>query len=260
MESLRDFLAESINATHRLNDALGFDQVLAALQPLPDILPNLPRAAESLETLINLSTAEINEVCREVKHLKQTVIDAMDKQIEREYGVFKATALMKNGKCKSKATKTYGKKTSTARPKPAAKATTALKTLNMKKPRMPTSVKIAKEKGKAARVAAFGENRCAASGAAEVDEIAVMTEARNRHDEIADTKTKKKKKIRTIQNTSSATPPTTTTPFTSNALKTTIVTGPHKKKRKPVPSLPLPDDENSIKLIVSAITKVQHGL
>ncbi|ETO83086.1 hypothetical protein F444_02835, partial [Phytophthora nicotianae P1976] len=162
---------------------------------------------------------------------------------------------MKNGKCKSKATKTYGKKTSTARPKPAAKATTALKTLNMKKPRMPTSVKIAKEKGKAARVAAFGENRCAASGAAEVDEIAVMTEARNRHDEIADTKTKKKKKIRTIQNTSSATPPTTTTPFTSNALKTTIVTGPHKKKRKPVPSLPLPDDENSIKLIVSAITK-----
>ncbi|KUF79668.1 hypothetical protein AM587_10003830 [Phytophthora nicotianae] len=125
---------------------------------------------------------------------------------------------------------------------------------------MPTSVKIAKEKGKAARVAAFGENRCAASGAAEVDEIAVMTEARNRHDEIADTKTKKKKKIRTIQNTSSATPPTTTTPFTSNALKTTIVTGPHKKKRKPVPSLPLPDDENSIKLIVSAITKVQHGL
>ncbi|ETK94186.1 hypothetical protein L915_02716 [Phytophthora nicotianae] len=57
MESLRDFLAESINAT----------------------------------TLINLSTAEINEVCREVKHLKQTIIDAMDKQIEREYGVFKAT-------------------------------------------------------------------------------------------------------------------------------------------------------------------------
>ncbi|ETI54339.1 hypothetical protein F443_02828 [Phytophthora nicotianae P1569] len=84
MESLRDFLAESINATHRLNDALGFDQVLAALQPLPDILPNLPRAAESLETLINLSTAEINEVCREVKHLKQTIIDAMDKQIERD--------------------------------------------------------------------------------------------------------------------------------------------------------------------------------
>ncbi|ETL47577.1 hypothetical protein L916_02691 [Phytophthora nicotianae] len=125
---------------------------------------------------------------------------------------------------------------------------------------MPTSVKIAKEKEKAARVAAFGENRCVASGAAEVDEIAVMTEARNRHDEIADTKTKKKKKSRTIQNTSSATPPTTTTPFTSNALKTTIVTGPHKKKRKPVPSLPLPDDENSIKLIVSAITKVQHGL
>ncbi|ETP52140.1 hypothetical protein F442_02807 [Phytophthora nicotianae P10297] len=286
MESLRDFLAESINAT----------------------------------TLINLSTAEINEVCPEVKHLKQTIIDAMDKQIEREYGVFKATvsantrdttALLgmngevgvseqcrdfaaktvaglekgsvkrmakddaghfipeedhdhpenyheeeeENGKCKSKATKTYGKKTSTARPKPAAKATTALKTLNMKKPRMPTSVKIAKEKGKAARVAAFGENRCAASGAAEVDEIAVMTEARNRHDEIADTKTKKKKKSRTIQNTSSATPPTTTTLFTSNALKTTIVTGPHKKKRKPVPSLPLPDDENSIKLIVSAITK-----
>ncbi|ETP28444.1 hypothetical protein F442_22262 [Phytophthora nicotianae P10297] len=112
VDSLRDLLAESADATlcispplqgdvrtqRRLNDALGFDQVLAAVQPLSDTLPDLPHAVgeltaqlkisreeaaaakrllvpvqlrvESLEILLNKSTAEENELQAEIKRLK----------------------------------------------------------------------------------------------------------------------------------------------------------------------------------------------
>ncbi|ETP28459.1 hypothetical protein F442_22246, partial [Phytophthora nicotianae P10297] len=119
---------------HRLNDAFGFDQVLAAVQRLSDTLPDLLHVVreltaqlkisreefaaakrllvpvhvrvESLETLLFNSMAEVNELQAEIKRLnsannlwlamnyaeeKQDIIDALDKQIERERDVFKTT-------------------------------------------------------------------------------------------------------------------------------------------------------------------------
>ncbi|ETI34720.1 hypothetical protein F443_18842, partial [Phytophthora nicotianae P1569] len=146
-------LQGDVRTQRRLNDALGFDQVLAAVQPLSDTLPDLPHAVgeltaqlkisreeaaaakcllipvqlrvESLETLLNKSTAEVNELQAEIKRLKsanvrigsllekskesmdvqtenlrlamnyaeqkQDIIDALDKQIEKEREVFKTT-------------------------------------------------------------------------------------------------------------------------------------------------------------------------
>ncbi|ETN15230.1 hypothetical protein PPTG_22096 [Phytophthora nicotianae INRA-310] len=146
-------LQRDIRTQRRLNDALGFDQVLAAVQPLSDTLPDLPHAVgeltaqlkisreeaatakhllvpvqlrvESLETLLNKSTAELNGLQAEIKRLKsanvhigsllekskesrdvqtenrrlamnyaeqkQDIIDALDKQIEKEREVFKTT-------------------------------------------------------------------------------------------------------------------------------------------------------------------------
>ncbi|ETO58905.1 hypothetical protein F444_22720 [Phytophthora nicotianae P1976] len=146
-------LQGDVRTQRRLNDALGFDQVLAAVQPLSDMLPDLPHAVgeltaqlkisreeaaaakrllvpvqlrvESLETLLNKSTAEVNELQAEIKRLKsanvrigslleknkesmdvqtenlrlamnyaeqkQDIIDALDKQIEKEREVFKTT-------------------------------------------------------------------------------------------------------------------------------------------------------------------------
>ncbi|ETO58730.1 hypothetical protein F444_22890, partial [Phytophthora nicotianae P1976] len=88
-------LQGDVRTQRRLNDALGFDQVLAAVQPLSDTLPDLPHAVgeltaqlkitreeadaakrllvpvqlrvESLETLLNKSTAEVNELQAEIK-------------------------------------------------------------------------------------------------------------------------------------------------------------------------------------------------
>ncbi|ETN01095.1 hypothetical protein PPTG_24133 [Phytophthora nicotianae INRA-310] len=170
VDSLRDLLAESADATlsitpplqgdvrtqRRLNDALGFDQVLAAVQPLSDTLPDLPHVVgeptaqlkisreeaaaakrllvpvqlriESLETLLNKSTAEVNGHQAEIKRLKsanvrigslfekskesmdvqtenlrlamnyaeqkQDIIDALDKQIEKEREVFRTTVFV----------------------------------------------------------------------------------------------------------------------------------------------------------------------
>ncbi|ETM54171.1 hypothetical protein L914_02452 [Phytophthora nicotianae] len=146
-------LQRDIRTQRRLNDALGFDQVLAAVQPLSDTLPDLPHAVgeltaqlkisreeaatakhllvpvqlrvESLETLLNKSTAELNGLQAEIKRLKsanvhigsllekskesmdvqtenrrlamnyaeqkQDIIDALDKQIKKEREVFKTT-------------------------------------------------------------------------------------------------------------------------------------------------------------------------
>ncbi|ETP44052.1 hypothetical protein F442_09314 [Phytophthora nicotianae P10297] len=146
-------LQGDVRTQSRLNDALGFDQVLAAVQPLSDTLPDLPHAVgeltaqlkisreedaaakrllvpaqlrvESLEPLLNKSTAEVNELQAEIKRLKsanvcigsllekskesmdvqaenlrlamnyaeqkQDIIDALDKQIEKEGEVFKTT-------------------------------------------------------------------------------------------------------------------------------------------------------------------------
>ncbi|ETM97734.1 hypothetical protein PPTG_20102 [Phytophthora nicotianae INRA-310] len=91
-------LQGDVRTQSRLNDALGFDQVLAAVQPLSDTLPDLPHAVgeltaqlkisreeaaaakrllvpaqlrvESLEPLLNKSTAEVNELQAEIKRLK----------------------------------------------------------------------------------------------------------------------------------------------------------------------------------------------
>ncbi|ETO62473.1 hypothetical protein F444_19619 [Phytophthora nicotianae P1976] len=146
-------LQGDVRTQRRLNDALGFDQVLAAVQPLSDTLPDLPHVVgeptaqlkisreeaaaakrllvpvqlriESLETLLNKSTAEVNGHQAEIKRLKsanvrigslfekskesmdvqtenlrlamnyaeqkQDIIDALDKQIEKEREVFRTT-------------------------------------------------------------------------------------------------------------------------------------------------------------------------
>ncbi|ETO99742.1 hypothetical protein F441_22838 [Phytophthora nicotianae CJ01A1] len=146
-------LQGDVRTQRRLNDELGFDQVLTAVQPLSDTLPDLPHAVgeltaqlkisreeaaaakrllvpvqlrvESLETLLNKLTAEVNELQAEIKRLKsanvrigsllekskesmdvqtenlrlamnyaeqkQDIIDALDKQIEKEREVFKTT-------------------------------------------------------------------------------------------------------------------------------------------------------------------------
>ncbi|ETI34722.1 hypothetical protein F443_18841 [Phytophthora nicotianae P1569] len=146
-------LQGAVRTQRRLNDALGFDQVLASVQPLSNTLSDLPRAVgeltaqlkisreeaaaakrllvpvqlrvESLETLLNKSTAEVNGLQAVIKRLKsanvcigsllekskesmdvrpenlrlamsyaeqkQDIIDALDKQIEKEREVFKTT-------------------------------------------------------------------------------------------------------------------------------------------------------------------------
>ncbi|ETL24354.1 hypothetical protein L916_21632, partial [Phytophthora nicotianae] len=75
VDSLSDLLAEPADATvdslsispplqgdvrtqSRLNDALGFDQVLAAVQPLSDTLPDLPHAVDELTAQLKISREE----------------------------------------------------------------------------------------------------------------------------------------------------------------------------------------------------------
>ncbi|ETK74046.1 hypothetical protein L915_19082 [Phytophthora nicotianae] len=151
--SISSPLQGDIRTQRGRNDALGYARVLAVVQPLSDTLLNLPHAVgeltaqleiyreeaaaakrllvpvqrrvESLETLLNKSTAELNGLQAEIKRLKsvnvhigsllkngkksidvqtenlrlamnyaeqmQDIIDALDKQIEKEREVFKTT-------------------------------------------------------------------------------------------------------------------------------------------------------------------------
>ncbi|ETP28461.1 hypothetical protein F442_22245, partial [Phytophthora nicotianae P10297] len=113
-------LQGAVRTQRRLNDALGFDQVLASVQPLSNTLSDLPGAVgeltaqlkisreeaaaakrllvpvqlrvESLETLLNKSTAEVNELQAVIKRLNSANRTfGLDKQIEKEREVFKTT-------------------------------------------------------------------------------------------------------------------------------------------------------------------------
>ncbi|ETP00134.1 hypothetical protein F441_22444 [Phytophthora nicotianae CJ01A1] len=151
--SISSPLQGDIRTQRGRNDALGYARVLAVVQPLSDTLLNLPHAVgeltaqleiyreeaaaakrllvpvqrrvESLETLLNKSTAELNGLQAEIKRLKsvnvhigsllkngkksidvqtenlrlamnyaeqmQDIIDALDKPIEMKREVFKTT-------------------------------------------------------------------------------------------------------------------------------------------------------------------------
>ncbi|ETM98248.1 hypothetical protein PPTG_19648 [Phytophthora nicotianae INRA-310] len=121
-------LQGDVRTQRRMNDALGFDQVLAVVQPLSDTLSDLPHVVDEL-LFFNKSTAEVNELQAEIKCLKsanvrigslvekskesmdvqtenlrltmnyveqkQDIIDALDKQIEEEREVFETTVSTK---------------------------------------------------------------------------------------------------------------------------------------------------------------------
>ncbi|ETI54871.1 hypothetical protein F443_02390 [Phytophthora nicotianae P1569] len=115
-------LQGDIRTQRRLNDALGFDQVLAVVPPLSDTLQNLPHAVGELTAQLEISREEainrlnrlkpandhIGSVLKKSKESmdvqteklrlamdyaeqRQYIIDALGKQIERKREVFKTT-------------------------------------------------------------------------------------------------------------------------------------------------------------------------
>ncbi|KAG3056445.1 hypothetical protein PI125_g25562 [Phytophthora idaei] len=59
-------LHTDVVAQHRLNSAVGFDDVLAAVQPLPDSLPDLPRRIGELEARLRSTEADAAAAKRSV--------------------------------------------------------------------------------------------------------------------------------------------------------------------------------------------------